>query len=123
MAVTEGGRAARTRYRVVERFRAHTYCELELETGRTHQIRVHMAHIRAPLLGDPIYGGRPKLPPAAGDELRAALQGLRRQALHASRLRLAHPVTGDELEFESEVAADLAAVLALLRADAAQVRR
>jgi 23S rRNA pseudouridine1911/1915/1917 synthase len=119
MAVTEGGRTARTRYRVVERFRAHTYCEVELETGRTHQIRVHMAHIRAPLLGDPVYGGRPKLPPAASDELRAALQGLRRQALHASRLQLAHPVTGATLKFDSPIAADLAALLELLRADAA----
>jgi 23S rRNA pseudouridine1911/1915/1917 synthase len=82
-----------------------------------------MAHIRAPLLGDPVYGGRPKLPPAASDELRAALQGFRRQALHASRLRLAHPKTGDLLEFESAVAPDLAAVLELLRADAAETRR
>jgi len=123
MAVTDGGRAARTRYRVVERFRAHTHCELELETGRTHQIRVHMAHIRAPLLGDPVYGGRPKLPPAASDALRAALQGLRRQALHASRLQLTHPVTGAALTFESPIAADLAALLELLRADAAGAKR
>ena len=123
MAVTEGGREALTRYRVVERFRAHTHCELELETGRTHQIRVHMAHIRAPLLGDPVYGGRPKLPPAASDELRAALQAFRRQALHASRLQLAHPATGEALTFESPLAADLAALLELLRADAAGARR
>jgi len=122
MAVTESGRAARTRYRVVERFRAHTYCEVELETGRTHQIRVHMAHIRAPLLGDPVYGGRPKLPPAASDELRAALQGFRRQALHAARLQLQHPLTGDQLAFESPVAADLEALLELLRADAKERR-
>jgi 23S rRNA pseudouridine1911/1915/1917 synthase len=122
MAVTDGGRAARTRYRVLERFRAHTYCELELETGRTHQIRVHMAHIRAPLLGDPVYGGRPKLPPAAGDELRAALQAFRRQALHASALELSHPKTGAKLAFESPLAPDFAAVLALLRADAGKAR-
>lgn len=122
MAVTEGGRGARTHYRVVERFRAHTYCEVELETGRTHQIRVHMAHIRAPLLGDPVYGGRPKLPPAPSPELRAALQGLRRQALHASRLELTHPETGDALRFESPLAPDLAALLTLLRADAAGAR-
>jgi 23S rRNA pseudouridine1911/1915/1917 synthase len=122
MAVTESGRAARTRYRVVERFRAHTHCELELETGRTHQIRVHMAHIRAPLLGDPVYGGRPKLPPAASDELRAALQGFRRQALHAAHLRLAHPITGNELDLESPIAADMARLLELLRADARQPR-
>jgi 23S rRNA pseudouridine1911/1915/1917 synthase len=122
MAVTEGGRPARTHYRVVERFRAHTYCEVELDTGRTHQIRVHMAHIRAPLLGDPVYGGRPKLPPAPSDELKAALQGLRRQALHASRLELTHPETGAALRFESPLAPDLAALLTLLRADAAGAR-
>jgi len=123
MAVTDGGREARTRYRVVERFRAHTYCEVELETGRTHQIRVHMAHIKAPLLGDPVYGGRPKLPPAASDELRTALQGFRRQALHAVRLELAHPTTGEALFFESPLAEDMAALLALLRKDAAEARR
>jgi 23S rRNA pseudouridine1911/1915/1917 synthase len=118
MAVMEGGREARTRYRVIERFRAHTYCELELETGRTHQIRVHMAHIRAPLLGDPVYGGRPKLPPQVSDELRAALQAFRRQALHAARLRLEHPTTGAALEFESPLAPDIAALLVLLRENA-----
>jgi 23S rRNA pseudouridine1911/1915/1917 synthase len=123
MTVTASGRTARTHYRVLERFRAHTYCEIELETGRTHQIRVHMAHIRAPLLGDPAYGGRPKLPPAAGDELRAALQGFRRQALHASRLRLLHPGTGKALSLESPPPDDLEALLALLRADAAKGNR
>jgi 23S rRNA pseudouridine1911/1915/1917 synthase len=122
MAVTTSGRAARTHYRVIERFRAHTYCELELETGRTHQIRVHMAHIRAPLVGDPVYGGRPKLPPAPSTELRTRLQGIRRQALHASRLRLAHPVTGAALDLASPLAPDLAALLELLRADAAGAR-
>ena len=123
MAVVESGRAARTHYRVLERFRAHTYCELELETGRTHQIRVHMAHIRAPLLGDPAYGGRPKLPPAPSYELRAALQGFRRQALHATRLRLAHPVTGATLAFESPLAPDIESLLAQLRVDAAGAPR
>ena len=93
MAVVEGGRPARTRYRIVERFRAHTYCELELETGRTHQIRVHMAHIRAPLLGDPVYGGRPKLPPAAGDELRARAASV--SAPSAAREPLAARASGD----------------------------
>jgi 23S rRNA pseudouridine1911/1915/1917 synthase len=123
MAVVERGRAARTSYRVLERFRAHTFCEIELETGRTHQIRVHMAHIRAPLLGDPVYGGRPKLPPAPSEELRLALQGFRRQALHASRLRLAHPQSGSALAFESPLAADIERLLALLRADAAGAAR
>ncbi len=120
MTVSESGRGARTHYRVVQRFRAHTHCEIELETGRTHQIRVHMAHIRAPLVGDPAYGGRPKLPPAASDELRIALQTLHRQALHASRLRLTHPKTGAALDFSSPLAADLTRLLDLLRADAAR---
>jgi 23S rRNA pseudouridine1911/1915/1917 synthase len=123
MAVVESGRAARTHYRVLERFRAHTYCELELETGRTHQIRVHMAHIRAPLLGDPVYGGRPKLPPAPSEQLRAALQGFRRQALHAMRLRVAHPITGATLAFDSPLAPDIERLLAQLRDDAAGARR
>jgi len=81
-----------------------------------------MAHIRAPLLGDPVYGGRPKLPPAPSEELRTALQGLRRQALHASRLELLHPTTGEALRFASPLAPDLAALVTLLRADAAGAR-
>ena len=117
MAVVDGGRPARTHYRVVERFRAHTHVEVERETGRTHQIRVHMAHIRAPLLGDPVYGGRPRLPPAPSDELRLALQGFRRQALHASRLAFEHPKTGASLVFESPLPPDFETLLALLRAD------
>ena len=121
-AVVDGGREARTRYRVLERFRAHTHCEIELETGRTHQIRVHMAHIRAPLVGDPVYGGRPRLPPRPSDELRAALQAFRRQALHATRLEFTHPKSGEELRFESALASDLRALLDLLRADAAAAR-
>jgi 23S rRNA pseudouridine1911/1915/1917 synthase len=123
MAVVEGGREARTHYRVIARFRAHTHCEIELETGRTHQIRVHMAHVKAPLLGDPVYGGRPRLPPQASAELRAALQGFRRQALHATRLRLAHPQSGEPLEFASRLAPDLERLLELLRADAAGAAR
>jgi 23S rRNA pseudouridine1911/1915/1917 synthase len=122
MAVVEGGREARTRYRVLERFRAHTHCEIDLETGRTHQIRVHMAHVRAPLVGDPVYGGRPRLPPQPTDELRAALQGFRRQALHAIRLVLEHPESGEELRFDSALAPDLRALLDVLRADAAAAR-
>lgn len=119
MAVVDGGRDARTRYRVVERFRAHTHCEVELETGRTHQIRVHMAHIGAPLVGDPVYGGRPRLPREPSAELRDALRGFRRQALHASRLAFMHPSTGAALAFDSPLPADLAGLLAELRRDAA----
>jgi 23S rRNA pseudouridine1911/1915/1917 synthase len=118
MAVVEDGRAARTSYRVLERFRANTYIEAELETGRTHQIRVHMAHVRAPLVGDPVYGGRPRLPPQPSDELKAVLQGFRRQALHATRLALEHPTSGEPLAFESPLPADMRALLEALRADA-----
>lgn len=120
MAVTPRGREARTAYRVLERFRAHTYVEAELETGRTHQIRVHFAHIRAPLVGDPAYGGRPSLPKRPSERAREALQGFRRQALHARRLELAHPVTGRPLAFESPLPADFDELLAALRADAAE---
>ena len=76
MAVRERGRPARTSYRVLERFRAHTHVEVKLDTGRTHQIRVHMAHIRAPLVGDRTYGGRPRFPRAPSEPLRAALESL-----------------------------------------------
>ncbi len=122
MAVIDGGRPARTHYRVLERFRTHTHVEVELETGRTHQIRVHMAHIRAPLLGDPVYGGRPRLPPAPSDELKVALQSFRRQALHASRLAFAHPATGVAHSFESPLPPDFERLLALFREDVAAAR-
>ena len=117
MAVRERGRTARTTYRVLERFRAHTHVEATLDTGRTHQIRVHMAHIRAPLVGDRLYGGRPRFPPAPTEALRASLEAFPRQALHAARLALAHPVDGRSLEFESALPEDLLALLAALRAD------
>jgi 23S rRNA pseudouridine1911/1915/1917 synthase len=122
MTVTERGRPARTHYRVLERFRAHTHCEVQLQTGRTHQIRVHMAHIRAPLVGDPVYGGRPRLPKLPTDALRVQLQNFGRQALHATRLAFEHPVSGTPLEFASELAPDLRDLLAALRADAAEAR-
>jgi 23S rRNA pseudouridine1911/1915/1917 synthase len=123
MAVVQRGRPARTHYRVLERFRAHTHCRLELETGRTHQIRVHMAHIRAPLVGDPVYGGRPRLPPQPTEALREQLLAMQRQALHATQLEFAHPVSGAPLAFASALAPDLRALLAALRADAAAARR
>jgi len=123
MAVVDGGRVAVTRYRVIERFRAHTHCEIELETGRTHQIRVHMAHVRAPLVGDPVYGGRPRPPRDPSDELRAVLLRFKRQALHATRLAFAHPLTGTELAFESPLAPDMRELVTALRADAARLAR
>ena len=119
MAIVEGGRPAVTHYRVVERFRAHTHVEVELETGRTHQIRVHMASLRAPLVGDPLYGGRPRFPRRPTDRLRAALERFPRQALHASRLELEHPLTGAPIAVESPLPDDIEALLAALRDDAA----
>jgi len=120
MAVRDGGREAVTRYRLLERFRAHSYIEVELETGRTHQIRVHMAHIRAPLVGDPVYGGRPRLPPQPSETLRRGLQSFPRQALHAAALELVHPVAERALAFASPLPADFEQLLAILRADKAE---
>ena len=118
MAVTPGGKPAVTHYRVLRRFRAHALLRVKLETGRTHQIRVHLAHIRLPLLGDPVYGGRPKLPPRASPRCIEVIQNFRRQALHAERLALTHPVTGERLEWREEIPADLAELLAALTEDA-----
>ena len=118
MAVTPGGKPAVTHYRVLRRFHAHALLRVRLETGRTHQIRVHMAHIRLPLLGDPVYGGRPRLPPRASSHCIETIQNFRRQALHAERLALAHPITGEWLEWRAEIPADLAELLLVLGEDA-----
>jgi len=120
MAVVAGGREAITHYRVIERFRAHTLVRVRLETGRTHQIRVHMAHIHCPVTGDPVYGGRPRLPRGAGEALTSALQAFRRQALHAQYLELAHPVGGEPMAWEAPLPADLQRLLEVLRTDARQ---
>jgi 23S rRNA pseudouridine1911/1915/1917 synthase len=115
----EGGKHAVTHYRLRERFRAHSLIQCNLETGRTHQIRVHLAHVGHPLVGDPLYGGGLKLPRRATPELVAALRGFRRQALHAERLAFAHPVTGEPLAFAAERPADMTALIEALRADLA----
>jgi 23S rRNA pseudouridine1911/1915/1917 synthase len=117
-AVVEGGKPAVTHYRVRERFRAHTQVECVLETGRTHQIRVHMAHVRHALVGDPLYGGSLRLPKGATPELQASLRGFRRQALHAERIEFAHPVSGEAVVVQAPRPADLAALLVALREDA-----
>ena len=101
MAVIDGGRPATTHFTVIERFRGHTYIDVRLDTGRTHQIRVHFAHRRNPLLGDPVYGGRLALPAGASEELIEALRAFRRQALHAFRLEFRHPESGDALAVEN----------------------
>ncbi|MDU3075426.1 MAG: 23S rRNA pseudouridine(1911/1915/1917) synthase RluD [Mixta calida] len=117
MAVHPMGKHAVTHYRVMEHFRAHTRLRLRLETGRTHQIRVHMAHINHPLVGDPLYGGRPRPPKGASDAFIATLRGFDRQALHATMLRLYHPVTGIEMEWHAPLPQDMVDLIDALKAD------
>ncbi len=119
MAVREDGRDAVTHYRLRERFRAHTALECRLETGRTHQIRVHMAHLKHPILGDPLYGGPLKLPKGASDALVTTLRGFRRQALHAETLEFRHPTSGEPVRCSAQVPADLQSLLEALRVDSA----
>ncbi len=117
-AVVADGKQAVTHYRVRARFRAHTQVQCNLETGRTHQIRVHMAHIRHPLLGDPLYGGGLKLPRGASPELIATLRSFKRQALHAEQIAFAHPSTGETLRIDAPRPADLQSLLEALAHDA-----
>ena len=119
MAVRESGRPAVTHYRVLERFRAHTHLSVKLETGRTHQIRLHLSHVKYPIVGDPVYGGRFGLPRGAGGALIDALRSFRRQALHAATLSFDQPRTGKRLTLQSPIPADLEQLLAVLRSDLA----
>ena len=116
MAVRDDGRDAVTHYRLRERFRAHTALECRLETGRTHQIRVHMAHLRHPILGDPMYGGALKLPKGASETTAGMLRGFRRQALHAETLEFRHPTSGEAIRCSAPLPDDMQALLKVLRA-------
>ena len=118
MAVVHNGKEAVTHYRVLERFRAHTLVKVNLETGRTHQIRVHMAYIHYPLVGDPLYGGRLQIPSGCSPQFGEVLRQFKRQALHAARLGLVHPHTGDYMEWEAPLPADMAHLIAAARDDA-----
>ena len=117
MAVNEKGKPAITHYRVSERYRLHTKLSVKLETGRTHQIRVHMAYINHPLLGDPVYGGRFKIPAASDDAFIDSLKAFRRQALHARHLGLIHPATNEFIDWEVEVPQDMLDIQEVLRLD------
>ena len=116
-SVQSNGKPAVTHYTVKERFSAFTYVDVKLETGRTHQIRVHFAHRRHSLVGDPIYGGRLALPKGASEELIQVLRHFKRQALHATRLALAHPVSEKPLVFEIPPPEDLQALIDTMRRD------
>jgi len=118
MAVRESGRPAVTHYRVLERFRAHTYISVKLETGRTHQIRLHLAHQKYPIVGDPVYGGRFAQPRDASQELIVTLRAFKRQALHAASLGFDHPRTSKRLDLQSPVPEDFRQLLLALRGDA-----
>ena len=119
MAVRSDGRAAVTHYRIERRFRAHTLARVRLETGRTHQIRVHLAHVGYPIVGDPVYGGRRRIPAGATPQLLAALEGFRRQALHAARLEFVHPKSGKSVSYEAPLPDDFGKLLAALERDLA----
>ena len=117
MAVHEMGKPAITHYRVAEKFRAHTRLRLRLETGRTHQIRVHMAYLNHPLIGDQLYGGRPRPPKNATPMLSQQLREFKRQALHAIKLSIAHPITGEMMTWEAPVPEDMVQLVEALRED------
>jgi 23S rRNA pseudouridine1911/1915/1917 synthase len=121
MAVVSSGKPAVTHYRLLERFAAHTHIQCKLESGRTHQIRVHMTHVRHPLVGDPVYGGRLRLPKGTTEELRQALAAFSRQALHARRLTLEHPETGETLSWEVPLPEDMVQLIEALRKHAREL--
>ncbi|WP_428771178.1 23S rRNA pseudouridine(1911/1915/1917) synthase RluD [Vibrio sp.] len=118
MAVSPMGKPAVTHYRVAEHFREHTRIRLRLETGRTHQIRVHMAYLQHPLLGDTAYGGRARIPQGATEQLAEMIRQFDRQALHAVMLRFNHPITDEPLEFHAPVPDDMVIMTEALRQDA-----
>lgn len=115
MAVVENGKHALTHYRIETRFKGHTHLHLQLESGRTHQIRVHMAYIRYPIVGDPVYGGRLKIPGDCSESLANYLRNFRRQALHSTRLTLTHPAHGETMSWTAVLPDDMQTLLKHLK--------
>ncbi len=110
-AVVSNGKNAKTHYRIIDRFKSHTHVKVILETGRTHQIRVHLSHIGYPLIGDPMYGGRVRFPKKASDELKQQLLDFKRQALHSKKLTLTHPISGELMSWSAPLPGDMIMLL------------
>jgi len=120
MTVREDGRPSVTHYRVLDRYRVYTHLHVELETGRTHQIRVHMQHLRHPVVGDPVYSGRSRIPAEAEESFLELLKNFNRQALHAWRLSLNHPETGELIQWEAPLPEDMQKLVAAMKEDLEQ---
>jgi len=114
-AVSESGKAAITHYRAIDRFKSHTHVKAILETGRTHQIRVHLSYVGHPLIGDPMYGGRVRFPKKASEELKIALLNFKRQALHSKKLTLNHPISGEVMSWKAPLPDDMLELLNALK--------
>ncbi|RLA04963.1 MAG: 23S rRNA pseudouridine(1911/1915/1917) synthase RluD [Gammaproteobacteria bacterium] len=117
MAVIATGKTAITHYRIERRFKDYTFLRVKLETGRTHQIRVHMAWLKHPLVGDPVYGGRLRLPKAATETLIETLRNFGRQALHATELGLIHPGTKQPVSWQADIPSDMAQLIETIAAE------
>ena len=114
-AVSMSGKAAVTHFRVIDRFKSHTHVKAILETGRTHQIRVHLSHVGHSLVGDPVYGGRVRFPKKADEKLKEALINFTRQALHSKKLTLMHPVSGEQMSWKAPIPDDMQRLLDVLK--------
>ncbi|MDB9865651.1 23S rRNA pseudouridine(1911/1915/1917) synthase RluD [Candidatus Thioglobus sp.] len=114
-AVLMSGKDATTHYRAIDRFKSHTHVKAILETGRTHQIRVHLSYVGHPLIGDPMYGGRVRFPKKASEELKEALLDSKRQALHSKKLTLTHPISGESMSWKAPLPDDMTALLEVLK--------
>jgi 23S rRNA pseudouridine1911/1915/1917 synthase len=114
-AVSVSGKDATTHYRAIDRFKSHTHVKAILETGRTHQIRVHLSYVGHSLIGDPMYGGRVRFPKKASEELKEALLNFKRQALHSKKLTLTHPISGESMSWKAPLPDDMLGLLEVLK--------